>query len=79
MSADGVCLVEGVLSRDDTEVLRDCVADELKRAYAAVESDPANSVSRFNVPAETHDRSEATCCRCATSSRSRMVYRWGRW
>ena len=52
---DGVCLVENVLSREDAETLRVCVADELAKAYAAVERNVSQSLGRFNVPHETHD------------------------
>ena len=40
---DGVCLVENVLSREDAETLRVCVADELAKAYAAVERNVSQS------------------------------------
>jgi hypothetical protein len=55
VSADGICLVQDVLSKESAEVLLDCVADELAKAYAAVEEDPSACVGRFNVPIETFD------------------------
>ena len=55
VSADGICLVQDVLSKESAEVLLDCVADELAKAYAAVEEDPSTCVGRFNVPIETFD------------------------
>jgi len=55
IATDGVCLVPGVLEKALTTELRACVLDELSKAYAAVESEPASSVGRFNVPWETHD------------------------
>jgi hypothetical protein len=51
----GVCLVPGVLSKEAAQALHTCIGDELAAAYAAVEADPANSLGRFNVPAETFD------------------------
>ena len=55
VTADGICLVQDVLSKSSAQVLFDCVADELAKAYAAVEADPASCVGRFNVPVETFD------------------------
>ena len=55
MAADGVCYVPGVLSKSSTAMLRKMVLAELASAYAAVEADPEMSVSRFNVPVQTHD------------------------
>ena len=52
---DGVCLVPGVLAKASAAELHATVANELARSYAAVEADPANSLGRFNVPAETFD------------------------
>lgn len=55
LDSEGVCLIPGVLSTDSAARLRECVADELARSYAAVENDSSSSVARFNVPVETHD------------------------
>jgi hypothetical protein len=55
LDSEGVCLIPGVLSTDSAARLRECVADELARSYAAVEKDSSSSVARFNVPVETHD------------------------
>jgi len=51
----GVCLVPSVLDANATAQLRACIVDEMERAYAAVESDPACCHDRFNVPLETLD------------------------
>jgi len=53
---DGVCLVKGVLDREQAAELHACVADELARAYAALEDEPSSSIPRFNVPVETFDK-----------------------
>lgn len=55
LASDGVCYVPAVLSKESTAMLRECVVDELQKAYAAVKVDPESSVGRFNVPAATHD------------------------
>lgn len=55
MKDDGICYVPNALSKELTARLRECVQDELRRSYAAVDEDPAVSIGRFNVPVETHD------------------------
>ena len=55
MKDDGICYVPNALSKELTARLRECVQDELRRSYAAVDEDPAASIGRFNVPVETHD------------------------
>ena len=55
MADDGVCCVPGVLTAEAAAQLRECVSDELRSAYAAVEDDPLNCKERFNVPVETMD------------------------
>ena len=55
MKDDGICYVPNALSKELTARLRECVQDELRRSYAAVNEDPAVSIGRFNVPVETHD------------------------
>lgn len=55
LDTDGVCLVPSVMSSDEALALRETVADELERAYRAVDENPAASVGRFNVPVETFD------------------------
>ena len=55
MQDDGICYVPNALSKELTARLRECVQDELRRSYAAVDEDPAVSIGRFNVPVETHD------------------------
>jgi len=52
---DGVFFMPRVLGEDTVRALYDAVADELARAYANTNKDPANSVSHFNVPVETFD------------------------
>ena len=56
LEEDGVCLVPGVLGPEMAATLRETVADELSRAYAAVEDDPEASVPRFYVPWTTFDK-----------------------
>ena len=55
VAEDGVILVKSVLGQETCSALYDCVADELKRAYAAVEADSETSIGRFNVPVATFD------------------------
>jgi hypothetical protein len=55
MMDDGICYVPNALSKELTARLSECVQDELRRSYAAVDEDPAASIGRFNVPVETHD------------------------
>ena len=55
MKDDGICYVPNALSKELTARLSECVQDELRRSYAAVDEDPAVSIGRFNVPVETHD------------------------
>lgn len=55
LKESGVCLVPNVLGADSSDRLYECVADELARAYAAVESDKSACLGRFNVPHETFD------------------------
>ena len=57
MAADGICYVPGVLSKASAAMLQEMVQTELAGAYAAVEANPEASVSRFNVPVQTHDPS----------------------
>ena len=71
---DGVCLVPGVLSRESGATLYDCVADELARAYAAVDADPETCLGRFNVPIGSGPASRLnarpTCLQCSPTGRS---------
>lgn len=55
MESDGVCYVPGVMTDASSRKLYKCLQDELAKAYSAVERDSACSISRFNVPVETHD------------------------
>lgn len=55
LKSEGVCYVPGVLRKESAAGLLECVQDELKRAYAAVEAEPESSVARFNVPVDTFD------------------------
>lgn len=55
LTDDGVLLVPSVLGKDTVRALYDAVADELARAYANTNKDPANSLGHFNVPVETFD------------------------
>ena len=55
VAADGICLVEDVLSTESASKLLGAAQDELSRAYASVERDPQTAVARFNVAPETFD------------------------
>lgn len=53
---DGVCMVKSVLGKDSAARMYECLADELERAYAAVEDDATVCPQRFNVPHATFDK-----------------------
>ena len=55
LAADGICLVENVMSKETTETLFKSVQDELARSYDAVDRDATTCTPRFNVPVETFD------------------------
>ena len=74
---DGVCIVKDVLGKDSAARMYDCLADELERAYAAVEDDPSVCPQRFPpIPSSMTVRKKAKAA-AAGSSASASARRTG--